>query len=330
MTATVRRYELALDIGEEAVRQEQWQQALTCFQTALTGLPHEARVYAGLGDTHLALADLGRALACYKEAARLAGDNPAYAEKVAALQERQGMFSDAAWSYRLAGDVLWNRQEFDAAAAAWKQALTLQSDMLGAHERLAMDFQRRGDPLGAARHYLALAHGLRQQERYLMALHVCCTALTALPENRMVWEAAEETWRYVATRDRATRDRAARHWHVYRAAHVEPGDLLKAATDFAQWQLTAEFRQSTLRRDAAGRAARDAYLRQAMLREGRGQAGQAITAYEKAVAAGLDIPAAFFALGLLYRLVGRRSDARAALLLASRHPFYRRAIALLE
>jgi len=325
MTATVRRYELALDIGEEAVRQEQWQQALTCFQTALTGLPHEPRVYAGLGDTHVALADLGRALACYKEAARLAGDNPAYAEKVAALQERLGMFSDAAQSYRLAGDILWNRQEFDAAAAAWKQALALQSDMLGAHERLAMDCQRRGDPLGAARHYLALAHGLRQHGRYLMALHVCCTALTALPENRMVWEAAEETWRYVATRDRA-----ARNWHAYRAAHVEPGDLLKAATDFAQWQLTAEYRQSTLRRDAAERAARDACLRQAMLCEGRGQAGQAITAYEKAIAARLDTPAAFFALGLLYRLVGRRGDAHAALLLASRHPFYRRAVALLE
>lgn len=331
MTTTVRRYELALDIGEEAVRQAQWQQALTCFQTALTGLPHEPRVYAGLGDTHLALADLGRALACYKEAARLAGDNPIYTGKAAALQERLGMLPDAAQSYQLAGDILWNRQEFDSAAAAWKQAVALQSDMLGAHERLAMDFQRRGDPLGAARHYLALAHGLRQQGRFLMALHVCCTALTDLPENRMVWEAAEETWRSVATRDWATHDRATHDRRAYyRPSRVEPGALLKAAADFAQWQLTAEYRQSTLRRDAVQRAARDAHLRRAMLSEGHGQAGQAINAYEKAIAAGLDMPAAFFALGLLYRLVGRRSDAHAALLLASRHPFYRRAIALLE
>jgi tetratricopeptide (TPR) repeat protein len=321
MTASVRRYELALEIGEEAVRQKQWQQALTCFQTALNGLPRESRAYAGLGDTHLALADLGRALACYKEAARLAGDNPIYTEKVAALQERLGMIPDAARSYQLTGDILWNQQQFDPAAASWKQALALQGDRLGAHERLAMDCQRRGDTLGAARHYLALAHGLRQLGRYLMALHVCCTALTALPENRMVWEATEETWRYVATRDRRA---------YYRAVHVEPGDLLKAATDFAQWQLTAEFRQSTLRRDAAQRAARDTYLRQAMLHEGRGLAGPAIIAYEKAIAAGLNLPAAFFALGLLYRLVGRRGDARAALLLASRHPFYRRAVALLE
>ena len=31
------RYTLALEIGEEAIRQGKWQQALTCFQTALTG-----------------------------------------------------------------------------------------------------------------------------------------------------------------------------------------------------------------------------------------------------------------------------------------------------
>ncbi len=321
MTASTRRYELALDIGEEAVRQEQWQQALTCFQTALTGLPREPRIYVGLGDTHMALADLGRALACYKEAARLAGDNPDYTGKVAALQERLGMTPDAARSYRLTGDILWNQQQFDPAAAAWRQALSLQGGMFSAHERLAMDAQRRGDAVEAARHYLALAHGLRQRGRYFMALHVCCTALAVLPQNRMVWEVAEETWRHVAARDRSTR---------YRVARVEPGDLLKAATDFAQWQLTAEFRQSTLRRDARERTTRDAYLRQALLHEGLGRAGPAITAYEKAIAAGLDAPAAFFALGLLYRLVGRRGDAYAALLLASRHPFYRRAVALLE
>ena len=66
MTDTTHRYVLALEIGEEAIRQGKWQQALTCFQTALTGLPREPRVYNGLGDTHLSLADRGRALACYK------------------------------------------------------------------------------------------------------------------------------------------------------------------------------------------------------------------------------------------------------------------------
>lgn len=314
------RYELALEIGEEAVRQGKWQQAMTCFQTALTGLPHEPRIYNGLGDTHLALSDRARALACYKEAARLANGDPAYTEKVASLQERLGITADAAHTYLITGDILWQQGQAADAVTRWEQALRLQSDLLGAHERLAMACRQRGDLAGTARHYLALAEALRRDGRYLMALHICYTALSLLPENRIVWTATEQAWRAVAARDQAS---------PY-ATRVEPGDLVNAAAEFAQWQLTAEFRQNMLRTDDPARARRNAHLRRAMLHEGNGQAGQAIAAYEKAIAAGLELPAIFFAAGLLYRLVGRRQDARAALTLAARHPFYRRAIALLE
>jgi hypothetical protein len=66
------------------------------------------------------------------------------------------------------------------------------------------------------------------------------------------------------------------------------------------------------------------------LHEGRGRAGLAVAGYEQAIAAGLRMPAAFFALGLLYRLLGRQSDAQAALTLAAQDPFYRQAVALLD
>ena len=105
MSDSTHRYTLAIEIGEEAIRQGKWQQALTCFQTALTGLPREPRVYNGLGDTHTALSDRGRALACYKEAARLAGNNAEYVNKVAAAQEHLGMIPDAARSRLISGDM---------------------------------------------------------------------------------------------------------------------------------------------------------------------------------------------------------------------------------
>lgn len=313
------RYELAVEIGEEAVRQGKWQQALTCFQTALTGLPGEARIYSGLGDTHLALGDYARALGCYKEAARLTADNPDYTGKVATLQERLGMTSDAAQTFLLTGNLLWKRGEAAAAEAQWEQAVRLRPDSLQAHERLALASQRRGDRGGMARHYLALAGLLQREGRHLMALHICYTALLLLPENRIVWTATEQAWRAVAVRDQAAGHRA----------RVEPGDLVNAAAEFAQWQLTAEFRRGILDGDAT-RAERNDYLRQALLHEGYGRAGQAIAAYEQAITAGLDLAAVFFAVGLLYRLVGRRADGRAALTLAARHPFYRRAVALLD
>lgn len=321
MTDTTHRYALTLEIGEEAVRQGKWQQALTCFQTALTGLPREPRVYNGLGDTNLALADRSRALACYKEAARLAGDNPTYAEKVAALQEEMGEPANAARSRLITGDIYWSHDRIDEAEVQWSRALRLQSNFIAARERLALARLRRGDQAGWIRHNLALADVLRREGRCLMALHICYTTLTTLPDNQLVWSATEQAWRCVAVRDQR---------NIRQDVRVEPGDLLNAATDFAQWQLAAEFRQGTLRPSEEVDPDRYAFLRQALLNEGKGHAGIAITYYEKSIAAGLDISAAFFALGLLYRLVGRRGDARAALMLASRHPFYRRAVALLE
>jgi tetratricopeptide (TPR) repeat protein len=320
MTNSTHRYQMALEIGEEAVRQGQWQQALTCFQTALTGLPREARIYNGLGDTHLALADRGRALACYKEAARLAGRNPDYTAKVATLQERLGLLPDAAATYLLTGDLLWRAGRHEPAQTNWEQCARLRPDLPAIHERLAMADRRRGDAAGAVRHYMALADSLRRAGRCLLALHVCCAALSLTPDSPRLWATTEDAWRCVAARNGAD-------GHPTR--RVEPGDLLNAAAEFAQWQLTAALRQSTLRPSAA-LAEGDTYLRQALLQEGHGHAGPAIAAYERAIAAGRQPPALFFALGLLYRLVGRRADARAALTLAARHPFYRQAVALLE
>lgn len=318
MTSNTHRYEMAVEIGEEAVRQGRWQQALTCFQTALVGLPREARIYNGLGDTHLALADRGRALACYKEAARLAGNDAVYTEKVASLQERLGLAPDAAATYRLTGDLLWADGQPERAEASWGRALQLRPDMLVIHERLAMAAGRRDDPVAATHHLMALADALRREGRCLLALHICCRALTLRPDDALVWATTEAAWRCVAVRDEMG----------HAASRVEPGDLLSAAAEFAQWQLTAGLRQNTLRPGAP--PAGDLALRQAMLHEGHGRAGPAIAAYEQAIAAGTQPPALFFALGLLYRLVGRRADARAALTLAARHPFYRQAVALLE
>jgi tetratricopeptide (TPR) repeat protein len=312
---------MALEIGEEAVRQGKWQQALTCFQTALTGLPREPRVYSGLGDTHLALSDRNRALGSYKEAARLAGGNPVYIEKVARLECDMGRPAQAAQSYLLAGDILWSQGQTAQAEARWEQALELQSDMVSLRERLALACRRRDDVAGAVGHYLALARILRREGRCLMSLHVCYTALPLRPEDPELWTATEQAWECVAARDggKGELDDAA-----------DSGQLLDAATEFAQWQLAAEIRQSTLRLTEGENPERFIHLRQAMLNEGYDNAGAAISFYEKAIAKGLDSPAAFFVLGRLYQAAGRQSDARASFALASRHPFYRQAAALIR
>ncbi len=321
MTDPTQRYRLALEIGEEAVQMGKWQQALTCFQTALTGLPNEPRVFNGLGDTHLAMADPTRALACYKEAVRLGGSTAVYINKVAIIQEDLGLTADAASSRLLAGEIYWDHQQVEEAEAQWEAAARLRKDSLVAHERLAMAGKQRGDAEAALGHYLTLTEHLRRDGRCLMALHICYTALTEFPDAPTVWPSTEEAWRCVAARDQRSGQPEPR---------IETGDLISAGAEFAQWQLAAIIHQSAI--SANNTAGPEAYthLRQAMLHEGSGRAGVAISSYEQAIATGITDPAIFFVLGLLYRLVGRHEDARAALLLASRHPFYERVVSLLE
>lgn len=321
MTDTTHRYELALEIGEEAIRQGKWQQAMTCFRTALTGLPREPRVYNGMGDTYVALADSNRALACYKEAARLDPNIPDYTEKVANLQVQMETPDDAARSFLIAGDTYWRRGRPEKARECWERAASLLDHLIGPHERLVMYHQWRGDDSGVLRHCLVLADLLVREGRCLMAMHTCYLALSIEPDNRLVWAATDKAWACVAARDGAGKGDL---------TQIETGGLVNAGAEFAQWQLSAGFHQRSLQGTDGIEEVRDDFLRQAMLHEGYGRAGLAIQFYEKAIASGLDSPAIFFAVGLLYRLVGRQADAQAALTLAGRHRFYQRVVELLN
>ncbi|MFO7663948.1 MAG: tetratricopeptide repeat protein [Chloroflexota bacterium] len=321
MTDDTHRYELAMEIGEEAVRQGQWQQAMTCFQTALSGLPHEPRVYSGLGDTYLALVDGPRALACYKAAARLAPDIPDYSDKIATLQLQLDLPEEAARSYLMSGDIYWKRERPELARDRWERAAGLMPDRVAPHERLAMYHRRRDDVGHAVRHYLEMATILRRENRCLMALHSCFIALTFEPENQKAWAETEKAWGCVAARDGIGNGQT---------THIKPGGLVNAAAEFAQWQLSAKLHQRSMQISEGQQPAYYDLLRQAMIHEGQNQAGLAIQYYERAIVAGLDSPAAYFALSLLYRLMGRQDDAQATLILAGRHPFYARAAELID
>ncbi|MEZ4518574.1 MAG: tetratricopeptide repeat protein [Chloroflexota bacterium] len=221
----------------------------------------------------------------------------------------------------LAGDILWERKEIDAAAKRWQNAATLRPDSPSPHERLAMLYRYEGDKSATIRHYLALAESLQKQGRRVAALHICSVALQMDPDDPAVQEATNDAWRRVATAN----DRGPGP-----GEQIRPSDLTNAANELAQWQLTAAFRQGTLATPNPARLERNILLGQAMLSEGSGRAGQAIDCYEQVIAGGMQLSAVFYVLGLLYRLVGRTADARSALALAARDPFYRQAIALLD
>ncbi len=326
---------------------------------------------------------LDRALESYKMAARYSRGDLRHLEKVADLQERLGLLSEAARTYMAAGELQLRQQQMEQAVFNWERAVRLEPSLLGAHRRLAMVHQRQGNVRGAVRECLAIARILQARGKREQALKMCHTALRLDPGNKdarlaikLVKEgaaavgeedpvreekrsaerpaasvvakekpAAEQedapaalseeeqeqqemahTVRQIATVFEEER----RHWQQSKPTEA-PADPVTVAKQRAQDELAEEiFRDEEGEADLYGvgpkglsKLERDALIGQGMDFQSRGDVANAIACYEKAVAGGLRLPAAFFTLGLLYLEAGKLRHARAAFLKAGRDHGYR-------
>lgn len=180
------RFQQALRRGFELNHAEKWQEAIPAFRAAINEFPQQALPYAGLGEACFGLKQTDRALDCFKLAARYSGGNIAYLRKVADLQERLGRLTEASETYSAAGEIHFRRRELDDALASWERAIRLNPNLLAAHQRLAVVFQRLNDNKRAVREYLAIARILQMNGENKKALQMCMAARRLDPENKDV------------------------------------------------------------------------------------------------------------------------------------------------
>ena len=180
------RFQQALRRGFELNSAEKWQEAIPAFRAAINEFPQQPLPYAGLGEACFGLKQTDRALDCFKLAARYSGGNIEYLRKVADLQERLGRLTDASQTYLAAGEIHFRRRELDDALANWERAIRLNPNLLAAHQRLAVVFQRLNDTKRAVREYLAIARILQMNGDEKKALQMCMAARRLDPENNDV------------------------------------------------------------------------------------------------------------------------------------------------
>jgi tetratricopeptide (TPR) repeat protein len=180
------RFQQALKRGFELNSAEKWQEAIPAFRAAINEFPQQPLPYAGLGEACFGLKQTDRALDCFKLAARYSGGNIDYLRKVADLQERLGRLTEASQTYLAAGEIHFRRRELDDALANWERAIRLNPNLLAAHQRLAVVFQRLNDTKRAVREYLAIARILQMNGDEKKALQMCMAARRLDPENNDV------------------------------------------------------------------------------------------------------------------------------------------------
>lgn len=356
------RYQEAIRRGLAFNTNRQWKEAISAFRIALNEFPSQAAPYAGLGDALFGMKMLDKALESYKLAARHSGGDLMYLRKVADMQERMGNLGEASRTYMAAGELLLKQRNLDDAIANWERAVRLDSNLLGAHQRLAMVFQRQNNIKAAVREYLAITRTLQMQGETQKALAMCHAALrldpdnpdvllamrlvqhgeAALPEEEPeeeeeVVEAAPEPAEPADTLADAVRQMAA--VLEAEAAQAPPQkqevrDPLELARRKAQEELAEEiFRDEEdeaafygTKDGGLSKLERDALIGQGMDFQQRGRIEEATRCYEKAIAGGLKLPAAFFSLGLLYLERKQFDYARRALAIAAKDQSYREGI----
>lgn len=356
------RYKEALRRGLAHNVAGEWEAAVPAFRLAIREFPKQPQPYAGLGEACFGLKQLGRALDCYKLAARYSNGQIAYLRKVADLQERLGQLTDASRTYMAMGEIYLRRRELDAAVANWERAVRLDANLLAAHQRLASVFQRQNDIKRAVREYLAIARALQMRGEQRKALRMALAAQRLDPTNSDVQMAldlirygdralglAEEAEPEIyassaepadsiseAVRQMANILEAERENQQKASVPTKASDPVMVALRRAQDDLAEEiFREEEDEEAFYGsgptglsKLERDALIGQGMDLQMRGHIDDAINVYGKAIAGGLRLPAAYYTVGVLLMQRGRPAAARRALELAARNNKYRAASAL--
>ncbi|RMG94441.1 MAG: tetratricopeptide repeat protein [Chloroflexi bacterium] len=318
-------FEEYLNKGHSYCWDQRWEDAIAAFQKAIEEAPHEPAPYAGLGMAYLELNQLEKALENYKLAARYSRGDIIYLRQVADVQERLGQLEEAGKTYLAIGEIELGRNRLNDAMDNWLRAVRLEPNLLKAHHRLASVYRRQGAVRPAIREYLAIARILQAHGEKEKALQACEMALQLDPRNKDVLTAIElirqgddlsevENGRS-ATESTGNTGLLQRMTETLDMSELSPNKQEAAAPvqdarRMAMEQLAIELFDTEGEEELdAEKFQRDHLISQALDYQRRGMINEAISCYEKAIAAGADSAAAHFNLGLLYQDKLRFEDA---------------------
>lgn len=225
-------------------------------------------------------------------------------EKTAEVQQRLGRANEAAQTVLNIGHVLSNQGHVAEAIKIWERAIELDQALIDAHKSLAFAYNSQGDTASAVRENLAMA-SLYQKQNMPADAQACLEAAAALDPSNPEVHAALEALRPPSAR--------AGGEEAYEGAESEGdthGSSPAAMTrDKALSQLADTIFEDRLHTDKLGKAEVDALITKAIDLQTRGETNAAINTYRRILAAGVDMPAVNFSLGLLYQENVRLDDA---------------------
>ena len=353
-------YQEAMSLGHSAAWDQKWEEAVNYYRRAVQVVPGRVQGINNLGLAYFQLNKFTEAEACYKQAAKLSKDDPLPVERLAQIYERTGRIKLAADFSMASADLYLKIKDADKAIENWARVTRMIPEHLKAHSRLAIVHERLGHTKQAVREYISVAALLQDVGQVSEAIQTVEKAIRIAPDNREAKQALELV-RSNKTLPKPVRQRGntgslthADEKETVREPLIESTSIArqgpdpigearqKALTELAGllFDVTADdLDDSDSTRPSLkgvfGRSKGDEldmiskHLGLAIDLQTRAQDDEALKELKKAVDIGLDVPSAYFNLGLLYHKQDKPEKAHGYLQRAINHPNFALASRLL-
>ncbi len=314
----------AMRQGTNFAWDKQWDQAVAAFKRAVAEIPEDSQAHEALG---LALLRSGRApeaLDVYQRAVRLTPDDPVAMDRVAKVQEQLGQIDQATQSWMATADLHLRQRDIKPAVDVWKHIVEIDPDNVLAHERLSKAYAGLQKVHQAVNQYLRLAEIYQDKGQTDKAIEACNEALKLDPRNNEVTMTLDAL-RYGGTVS-APKQPPPDATDIFDLDVQEEEEIVSSGLVELTRQKALSALADALFEDDESAGANQLQIAtlvaQAIDHQTRGNAEAAIANYEQAVDLGLQSPAAFFSLGLLYQETSQSTKALQALQKTTRDSDY--------
>jgi tetratricopeptide (TPR) repeat protein len=342
-------FEESMQLGHSAAWDLNWDRAIEFYRKALTQGPNDTAALMSLG---LALFETGRykeALATYHRATKLNAEDPVPLEKCAEIFEILGQPREAIEERNEAAKLYLRRKNIDKALENWSHIARIAPDNLQARSQLAIAFERLNRRRKAVHEYLAVASILQRANKTERAIDAVQRAqalqpgdptaaniMRALKEGgslppparplgvtkplrtnlKSEQEAAEQESVAREAQDGTDPESEAQERALTTLASLLFEDVEQP--EAGEMDLREALRGRGKKKEKAGdsQPLKYRHLGEAIDLQTRGHRREAVEVMQRAIDAGMDHPAAFFNLGMLYKSVGDVENARKYLLTA--------------
>ncbi len=301
--------EKAIQDGLDLAWRGDWEGALEAYRVALAEMPGDPTVHNHVGLACFELKRYDKALEAYTRASQLAPKDPAPLARIAEIHETLGQRHAAADALVSMAVVHQSWRDWAQAIEAYRRATKLYPDHLPARRALAQIYVQVDQPQRAVQEYLNLARAYERHGQQESALEQCRRALEIDPRHptaRALAKALErgesiDKFRAApsASEDGASPVDMARDKALEELASIP---FEEAPAEAAVQPVGRELTTATApARPAMSRLQIDALIARAIDLQTRGLLDEAIASYTQVIDAGVDRPAAYFNLGLLYQ-----------------------------